>query len=247
MFETRAILITGSSNHFDLVVYVQVPTTCYRAGALKPGPLPPGVSGLRNIEYYHLTIEHHDHGLCGQIVHDVSATQPNITLPAGKDAICVLALLDGAVVGTAIVKPPADNLADFRRSLTPAASGHTIVPSSVSATVIGGIIGPPRLEVSCMAITPTPGYTAKLQPMKPQGFNPAILILQLILTPPKGPVIEVVSSAIAHFTEPNYRGHYTDVSIVFGNQIVTVPIHIIVAASVAKLDGGKHVRELLPA
>jgi hypothetical protein len=84
-----------------------------------------------------------------------------------------------------ISQPPADNLADFRRSLKPASVGETIVPGSVSATVIGGIIGPPRLEVSCMAITPTPGFTAKLHPMKPQGFNPAVLILQLVLTPPR--------------------------------------------------------------
>lgn len=247
MFDTRAVLISGSNDHFDLVVYVEVPTTCFRAGALKPGSLPPGVSGLKNIVYYNLTIEHEDHGLCGQIVHDISATKPGIKLPAGKDAICVLVLLDGAVVGTATVTPPADNLADFRRSLAPPSGGQTIVPSSVTATVIGGIIGPPRLKVSCLAITPTPGYAAKLQPMKPQGFNPAILVLQLILTPPAGPVIEVISSVVAHYTEPNYRGHYTDVSIVFGNQIVTVPIHIILGASVAKLDGGKHVRELLPA
>jgi hypothetical protein len=246
MFETRAVLISGSHHHLDLVAYVQVPTTCYRAGAFKRG-LPPGVVGLPEVEYYNLTIEHDVHDLCGQIVHDISATQPNVTLPPGKFAFGVLALLDGAVVGTAIVKPPADNLADFRRSLKPAPVGETIVPGSVSATVIGGIIGPPRLEVSCMAITPTPGYTAKLQIMHLQGFNPAILILQLILTPPKGPVSEVISSAIARFTELNYKGHFTDVSIVFGHQIVTVPIHIIVGAAVAKLDGGKHVRELLPA
>jgi hypothetical protein len=246
MFDTRAVLISGSNKHFDLVVYVQVPTTCYHAGALKRG-LPPGMVGIPEIEYYNLTIEHDDHGLCGQVVHDISATQPDVTLPAGKYAFGVLVLLDGSVVGTATVRPPADNLADFKRSLKPASGGETIVPSSVSATVIGGIIGPPRLEVSCLAITPTPGYAAELRPMKPQGFNPAILMLQLVLTPPNGPVIEVISSVVAHYTQLNYKGHYTDVSIVFGHQVVTVPVHIILGVSVAKLDGGKHVRELLPA
>jgi hypothetical protein len=248
MFDTRAVLISEANHHFDLAVYVQVPTTCFHAGVLKKG-LPQGMSGIPEIEYYNLTIEHDDHSFCGQVVHDVSATERNVTLRSGKYAFGIIVLLDGAVVGSATVKPPADSFADLRKSLTGTANsgGHVIVPGSVSATVFGGIIGPPRLEVSCLAITPTPGYRAKLQPMKPQGINPAILLLQLVLTPPTGPVIDVISTAPAHYTDNPYTGRYTDVSIVHGSQVVTVPIHMIFGIGVGKLDGGKQVGELLRA
>lgn len=245
MFDTRAVLISGPSGHFDLVVYVEVPTTCFHAGLLKHG-LPSGMVGIPELEYYNLTLEHDDKSFCGQLVHDVSATAPGVTLPSGKYAFCVIVLYKGAVVGSATARPAADDATNLTKSLTPAPGGSVIVPGSVSATVFGGIIGPPRLEASCLVITPTPGYAAKLTPVKPQGFNPTILILQLSLTPPSGPVIEVISFATAHYTELNYKRDYTDVTVIYGQQTVTVPVLWIYGFGIAELEKGNHVRDLLP-
>jgi hypothetical protein len=248
MFETRAVLVSEANHQLDLVVFVQVPTTCFSAGVLKKG-LPPGISGIPEIQYYHLGLEHHKTHICGQVVHDVSATEPDVQLPPGKVAFGVIVTLEGAVVGSATVRPPVDNLAELRKSLDASSKpgGHVIVPSSVSATVFGGIIEKPRLEVSCLAITPTPGFTAQLKKKVPQGFNPAILMLDLTLDPPPGPVIDVISSTPAQYTENPYTGRYTDVSILHGLQIVTVPVHIVVGAGVVQLEQGKYVRDLLRA
>jgi hypothetical protein len=78
-----------------------------------------------------------------------------------------------------------------------------------------------------LVATPTPGYKAELEPLKPQGFNPVILLLRLKLTPPSGPVIQIPSTVPGRYEIKPYKGHFRAVTILNGSQIVTVPVIVI--------------------
>jgi hypothetical protein len=72
--------------------------------------------------------------------------------------------------------------------------------------------GPATLHVTGEHTFPTAGYSAELKPAAPQGFNPKIYILDLIVHEPKDPVIlvpEVVK--IEYHEETNVI--YDEVSI----------------------------------
>ena len=72
----------------------------------------------------------------------------------------------------------------------------------------------PTLHVTGEVTVPTGGYSAKLNPRTPQGFNPQIYLLDLVLTPP-GPD-QVVTQAITTIKvkyEEKTRANYTQVMI----------------------------------
>lgn len=61
--------------------------------------------------------------------------------------------------------------------------------------------GPPRLRVRGVCTMPTPGYRLSLTRTVPQGTNPAILLLDLHVEPPTGPVIQVLTPTPAEYEE----------------------------------------------
>ena len=78
--------------------------------------------------------------------------------------------------------------------------------------------GPARLTVKGKCTFPTPGYTVTLKKKVPQGINPAILLLDKIVTPPSGPRPDVVTTIDVKYEEvTNYR--YTDVELSDGTKI----------------------------
>jgi hypothetical protein len=55
-----------------------------------------------------------------------------------------------------------------------------------AATLYSEPDGPDRLKVTGECTFPTPGYKVRLEKKEPQGINPAVLILEKIVTGPKG-------------------------------------------------------------
>jgi hypothetical protein len=72
--------------------------------------------------------------------------------------------------------------------------------------------GKPKLTVTGVLLMPTPGWTLTLTEQKPQGINPAILLLRLRAKPPTGPVIEPIRKACAVF-EKETSSYYSDVMV----------------------------------
>ena len=81
--------------------------------------------------------------------------------------------------------------------------------------------GPATLHVTGKCEFPTGGYKVELKPVKPQGINPKIYILEKIVHPPTGPANDVVTNIEVHYTEKT-NAHYDEVLIVPDK--VTVPV-----------------------
>jgi hypothetical protein len=222
MFQPEPSLIVQPDGAFTLLVKALVPNSCYVSGTLKPG-IPPGTVIIPEARPFIFEIVHHK-GLCAQFVHHISASIPDIKPDSGHNSIIVFSVLEGRVVGSANLSfPPAIGA-------TAGVSPGSIIPDTVSATVFSGIVGPATLRVTALVATPTPGYTATLAPAQPQGINPRILLLRLTLRPPAGPVIQIPSTTLATYEITPYSGHYSDVSIINGTQVVTVPVIVIFSA-----------------
>lgn len=82
-------------------------------------------------------------------------------------------------------------------------------------------IGEPRLRVQGSLETPTPGYKLCLSKAVPQGFNPAVLILELETQPPSGNVPQVVTRTPVAYEEVTDQ-RYTQVTILPLNVTINV-------------------------
>lgn len=85
---------------------------------------------------------------------------------------------------------------------------------------------PPRVRVRGVCTMPTPGYRLYLTRAEPQGTNPAILLLDLHVEPPDGPVIQVLTPIpVDEYTEVGPQ-RFTEVRIMPQGTIVPVePVH----------------------
>jgi hypothetical protein len=153
---------------------------------------------------------------------------PGLRPKSGHEIAIVFSMVDGKEVGHAAVTFP--KIEALKSAGLKPVPGCLIIPDSVSAVVFSGIIGPTELRVSCQVLTPTHGYTAKLEPATPQGFNPRILLLNLLVHPPTKPVIQIPGEIPASYESKPYSGNYTDVTILNGSQSVTVPVIAIFSA-----------------
>jgi hypothetical protein len=80
---------------------------------------------------------------------------------------------------------------------------------------------PPTLHVVGTCECPTAGYTASLRPVSPQGVNPAIYILELVLTPPDRPAAQVITGVPVYYREITAT-RYGEVFIIPDNTLVPV-------------------------
>ena len=87
--------------------------------------------------------------------------------------------------------------------------------------------GPYRFRVHSRIEAPTPAFTAFLRPAVPQGINPKILILDVVLNPKPGTVIQVVTEIDADYEDKNYKGKYTDVTVRYGNVTKSAQVQIV--------------------
>ncbi|GAB7039544.1 MULTISPECIES: hypothetical protein [Catenuloplanes] len=69
--------------------------------------------------------------------------------------------------------------------------------------------GPFTLTVTGRLQMPTPGYKVALTKTDPQGINPRDLLLDLTVTPPSGPVIQVVTEVEVVYRERTDAGYDT--------------------------------------
>jgi len=83
--------------------------------------------------------------------------------------------------------------------------------------------GPPTLHVVGKCVFPTHGYKVTLKKAVPQGINPAILLLQKVVKPPTGPVIQTPETVNVSF-KLKTKTKYTHVSILPDGTTVKVQI-----------------------
>ena len=218
-FQPEPRLIPQPGGTYALSVQAWVPSSCYA-----PGPLTPGRIAIPEVLLFTFQIDHRPDPFCLEFPHYVAASVAGVK-PGGHVGVMVQSVVDGHVGGEAFIAfPPADKLASLATGTSP---GH-IIPGTAHAVVTPGLGGPPAtLHVTALVGTPTPGYQAKLEPVNPQGFDPAILLLRLILTDPDGPVIQNPSTVLARYVDTPYKGHYRAVTILNGSQSVTVPVTVI--------------------
>lgn len=89
---------------------------------------------------------------------------------------------------------------------------------------------PPRpysLRVHSVIEAPTPAFTAFLVKAVPQGINPAILILDVVLVKKPGTVIQVVTEIDAGYEDKNYKGNYTQVTVRYGKVTKTAKVQVV--------------------
>ena len=98
---------------------------------------------------------------------------------------------------------------------------------SVEATADLMPPAPFSLRVHSRIEAPTPAFTAFLQKAVPQGINPAILILDVVLVQKPGTVIQVVTEIDADYEDKNYKGKHTQVTVRYGDESKTVDVQIV--------------------
>ena len=84
--------------------------------------------------------------------------------------------------------------------------------------------GTPTLHVTGKCVFPTHGYKVTLKKAIPQGINPKILLLQKIVTPPGGPVIQTPETVQVKYSLKT-KTKYTNVTILPDG--VTVKVQIV--------------------
>jgi hypothetical protein len=99
---------------------------------------------------------------------------------------------------------------------------------SVEATADLMPPGPFHFRVHARIEAPTPGFTAFLTKAVPQGINPAILILDVVLIKKPGTVIQVVTEIDADYEDKNYKGKYSQVTVRYGKVSKTAKVQIVV-------------------
>jgi hypothetical protein len=79
----------------------------------------------------------------------------------------------------------------------------------------------PTLRVTGKCTFPTDGYSVRLERAEPQGINPAVLLLDRIVTPPPGAAAQLVSEEVVNYSEET-RFTYTGVMIQPGGPLIPV-------------------------
>jgi hypothetical protein len=87
---------------------------------------------------------------------------------------------------------------------------------------------PDDFHVTGHVTVPNPGVHALLVKRSPQGFNPAILLLDMYLIQSPGVWPDVISTATARYDETPAIGRYTSVEVFHdGNSIANVDVQIV--------------------
>ena len=232
LFKPQISLMIGKGGSYTLIARTQVPDGCHVSGDGTVG-LPSGSVGIPEHEYVTLEIERRQ-GICTEALKYVHHMVEGISPGSDKVKICALAVVDDQVRGGSCID--LDGLAKIAEEAESkglqgdsAEPGVHIIPSGVSAVREGGIVGNDVLRVSGVAQTPTPGYELSLAVNEPPGINPSILMLELEVKGPSGPVIQIPSIEGFYFEDmgadgKGYKGNHTHVSILNGEKVVTVQV-----------------------
>ncbi len=85
---------------------------------------------------------------------------------------------------------------------TPAAAGSLISSTDWKARVDRTQPSKPRLVISARLVLPTPGYKIRLRLAALLKSFPPVPVYDLVLTPPKGPVAQVITRVNFRQVEP---------------------------------------------
>ena len=88
--------------------------------------------------------------------------------------------------------------------------------------------GPASFYVVATVEVPSKGYTATLKKAVPQGINPAILLLNVVTKKKPGNWPAVVTDVDARYDIRPYKGKFTHVTVLYGNEIKTVKVQLVV-------------------
>jgi hypothetical protein len=88
--------------------------------------------------------------------------------------------------------------------------------------------GPFHFYVRARIEVPTPGYRAHLKKAVPQGTNPTILILEVVLTKLPGIWPPRVTEIDANYDDNHYTGDFKQVTVRYGRDTKTVKVQIVV-------------------
>jgi hypothetical protein len=98
------------------------------------------------------------------------------------------------------------------------------VPGNFTAWIDTQPVGPHKLIVHGKIEVNSGGWSARLTKAAPQGINPAIIILNLALTPPTGNVTQAFTMIEARFEESPPAHPYTQATIQAGSDTLTIPV-----------------------
>jgi hypothetical protein len=84
--------------------------------------------------------------------------------------------------------------------------------------------GPPTLRVTGQCKFPTHGFKVTLKKAVPQGINPKILLLNKVVTPPSGIVIQTPEVVQVSYKQKVKAGQYTNVTILPDGKTLKVKI-----------------------
>jgi hypothetical protein len=103
--------------------------------------------------------------------------------------------------------------------------------SRIKSVIAVANLQPPKpyeFYVRAIVTVPTPGYRAHLKPAVPQGINPRILILDVVLEKLPGIWPQVETDIEAAYRDNNYQGDYRQVTVRYENESKTVDVQIVV-------------------
>jgi hypothetical protein len=80
--------------------------------------------------------------------------------------------------------------------------------------------GPRALHVTGDIVLPHAGFEVTLAPMTPQGFNPAILMLELTLAEQPGAHAQAIETRGVRYDVSPYGGGYTAISILHEGEVI---------------------------
>jgi hypothetical protein len=84
----------------------------------------------------------------------------------------------------------------------------------------------PKLIVDGNVEVPSAGWKVTLARKEPQGFNPAILLLEIRAEQPYGSVDQIIQSIPVRYEETPPKNDYTQVTVFDGKDSVTIDVQI---------------------
>ncbi len=99
-----------------------------------------------------------------------------------------------------------------------------VVKDSFRAWIDKMPVGGPRLIIVGDVIAPTAAWRVTFKPAVPQGFNPNIKITAIEATPPKGDVLQCITTIPLRFEEAPPAHPYTAATIRYGGDEFTIGV-----------------------
>lgn len=204
LFEPQLSLLPQGDGKYILKAETLTPNTCYVAGEAVQ-ELPPNKKIIiPEALPVTLRIKVLDREICGFGITPVRHRIANLELGPGKNVVVAFATVDGGVVGSARIRPEE------------ADSGEEPIDTSDWKAWVDRMPGPgtpsPSLFVEGTVRLPNPCYSVQLVKADNQE-DPSSLTLDLQISEPSRPCIQVVTDRTVRYEDENYTGNHDYVII----------------------------------